>query len=134
VKKNALEPYFDGDKQVKPFPRKWMNLSRFKVGDRIEFLETCKVATKRDERGDPLEWMDLKGQIGIVEKTNAGYGSFPPRYFDPSGGDDPVWIGEHAGWLTVKFPFDIYRDGKGNYQARACCAEDEGTRWAKVRP
>lgn len=127
----AWERHFDGEKQIKPFPRKWMDATRFKVGDRIEFLERCIVITKY-EGGRVVEQQDLKGQIGIVQKLNNGYGDFPPRYFDPSGGDDPMWVGEHCGWLAVKFPFDIYRDHAGNYQARACCLEDEGTRWRKI--
>jgi hypothetical protein len=127
----ASDAYFDEDreKQTKRFPAKWMDASRFEVGAKIEFLESLRVATKLDAHGHVLEWSDLKGQIGIVQKLNNGYGDFPPRFFDPSGGDDPMWIGQHCGWLTVKFPFDIYRDSKGNFQARACSLEDEGTRW-----
>lgn len=134
-RKDTLDKFFDesGEKQIKPYPKKWLDPSRFKVGDKIEFLERLMVCTERDAHGEPIGWSDLKGQIGIVEKLNRGYGSFPPRYFDPCDGDEPNWIGEHTGWLTVKFPFDIYRDGNGNFAARACCLEDEGKRWRKAR-
>lgn len=128
-------PYFDEnfDRQLKPFPKKWMDLTRFKVGDRVEFLEDHSVCVEMDRFGRPTKWANLKGQIGIVEKVNPGYGAFPPRFIDPDGGDDPIWIGQHCGWLTVRFPFDGYgREPDGRFKPRACCVEDEGTRWRKV--
>lgn len=129
---DARKRYFDAnfDKQVRAFPKKWMDASRFKVGDRIEFLAVHLVQLDLTE-GTAAQVLDLNGQIGIVENIRHGRGSFPPRWISDGGGG--FWDGESAGWLTVRFPFDSYgREEDGRYKPRACCLTDEGRRWRKA--
>jgi hypothetical protein len=129
MSEDARQPYFDEgfEKQTRPFPKKWMDASRFRVGDRIEFIDDLLVWISETET------RNLKGQIGIVEKVRPGYGPFPPRLHTDEAGQ--IWIGQHAGWLTVRFPFDIYgREADGRYKPRACNLDDEGHRWRKVAP
>ncbi len=138
-----VRDYFDeGDgRQLRPLPKKWIDLSRFKVGDKIEYLgddrvhfpcAECKAKSYfhySNANRDACEERPMKGQIGVVERVNSGYGTFPSRYMDHV----ECHVGEHQGWLTVKFPFDNYRDHEGNFQARACLPDDEGERWRKVK-
>lgn len=127
-------PYYDADfdKQTKPFPKKWMDASRFKVGDRIEFIDDLLVQLDLRE-GTAARVLNLKGQIGIVERVHDGYGPFPPRLHTDEAGE--IWIGQHAGWLAVRFQFDVYgREKDGRYKPRACNLDDEGQRWRKALP
>lgn len=122
-------PYFDADfdKQTHPFPREWMDASRFKVGDRVEFIDDLLVYIS------DTETRNLRGQFGTVEKVRDGYGPFPPRLHTDEVGS--MWIGQHAGWLTVRFPFDVYgREANGRFRPRACNLDDEGVRWRKAAP
>lgn len=127
MSEDARRPYFNADfeKQIRPFPKKWMDASRFKVGDKIEFIDDLLVFVSETET------RNLKGQIGIVEKVRDGSGPFPPRLHTDEAGE--IWIGQHAGWLTVRFQFDVYgREEDGRYKPRACCLDDEGRRWRKA--
>jgi hypothetical protein len=86
--------YFDeGDdnKQLAPLPQAWMDASRFKVGDEIEWLEKGVYAG-----------VDLKGRIAVVTEVWPGRGSFPSRWVPEPDGDG-FWDTQRPGWLVVDF-------------------------------
>ena len=136
----------DDGKQTRPLPRKWMQPSqRFKIGDRIEFLDDHRIHDPCDEcrakewfhyngaNYDKCGTKNLKGQVGVVLKVNDGCGSFPPTWYPDDSDEGGTWLGEREGWLTVRFPFDSYgfeADGVTPRQ-RACHPSDEGRRWRK---
>ena len=125
VKAEYYDPNTEDDagcgKQIKPFPDAWIDASRFKPGDRVMMLEPCAVFTPDGIR-------ELKGQIGVVVRVNSGNRLYPPRRVRHDG--EWVWLGDRAGWLTVRFPFDHYgREPDGAYKPRACRLEEEGRQW-----
>lgn len=141
------EDYFNEEgKQLKPLPKKWLDLSRFKVGDKIEHLRDdlvhipCEECLKKDwyhhggVQGD-CKHLNMKGQVGVVVAVHSGSSSYPSRWREDDSDDGGFWITDRPGRLTVRFPYDLYgkeKDGK-TYKPRACLAQDEGIVWRKVK-
>lgn len=111
--------------QIAPLPREWMDLSRFKVGDKIEYLKTTLVYFGPTRYGysphDPKEWKDMKGLIGVIVEVHNGYGSFARR-------------DEHEGWLSVAFEYTPYRNMDGADEGKiALHPSGEGDHWRVVK-
>ena len=136
--------YFSDDedaKQLRPFPRKWMDASRFKVGDKIEFLrdtrihipcEECKARDQFHYNGanlDKCESRSMKGLIGVVTGIRNGYGEFPSRYVS----EIECWVGQKDGWLGVQFEISPYRKPDGTYGGIGCDLSGEGRYWKRAK-
>lgn len=127
--RSDLSQYFadEGEdyKQLRALPRKWMDLSRFKVGDKVEYLETTLVYFGEQHFGykphDPADWKDMKGLIGVIVGVHNGFGSFEQR-------------DEHEGWLCVKFAYSPYRNRDGVDEGKiALHPSDENHTWRLFR-
>lgn len=147
VKTEDPASYFDEDgKQLKPLPAKWLDLSRFKVGDRIRYLRRnlvhipcaeCKAKSwfhYNNANAEKCESRDMAGSIGVVLKVNQGDSRcWPPRWVpDASYDEGGNWLGQHAGWLTVQFPFCNHYTSAGEYAPLAMQIEEEGADWELV--
>lgn len=132
--------YFDdAGKQHTPFPVSFMDASRFKTGDRIEFISDRRFWRPHPEgeqriNGVPHREYSLKGQIGVVVSANNGYGDYPPKWVDDDVADDGgFWDNQRAGWLVVQFPNDCMGNfPDGSCKPRACRLEEEGNTWRKA--
>jgi hypothetical protein len=129
--------YFDAEgKQLRALPAKWIHLSgRFKPGDKIRFLKTRNVFVGKGKASQPInqaEWRDMKGEIGVVVKVNDGHRVWPNQWYHA---ESECWMTDSAGWLTVRFPFDLYglEDDGVTPKPRACRAEDESREWEFVK-
>lgn len=145
AKKTYAQHFNDEGKQLIRLPKKWLDLSRFKVGDQIRYLDSnivhipcaeCLEKSWYHHGGNAGECgrKDMKGEIGTVLRVNQGDGQcFPSKYIpdsdDPDGG---IWLTQRQGWLTVKFPFSNHRNGKGEMQPLALHPDDEGKSWELV--
>lgn len=85
--------YFDEEgRQLKPLPKKWMDASRFKVGDKIEWLDNTTVHFGCDEckaksyfhynnaNRERCEDRPMCGLIGVVTEVRNGRGTYPGRW------------------------------------------------------
>lgn len=144
----ASDDYFDAnkDRQLKPFPKKWMDASRFKVGDKIEFLRYTRIHIPCEEcvakssyfhynnaNADRCENRSMKGMIGTVTEVHNGYGEFPDRWVSDDGPEGGFYAGQHAGRVVVQFPVSAYKKKDGSYGPVACSLDGEGRYWRKVK-
>lgn len=117
--------YFDDEgKQLKPFPKEWMDVkSRFKPGQII----ICKDLTHQGEsRTHPTKGLNVESKITEIHD---GYGSFPPYMTN-----DDIWLGQHCGWLVVEVPWVVYHKTIDQKLVPQCLvaldASDEGESWS----
>lgn len=139
----GYERYFDDEgKQVRALPKKWLDLSRFKVGGKVRYLDPtrtvhipcadCRAKSYYHYNGfaGECEVRRLVGMVGVIEKVNHGDARFfPPRFYDDGGSDGGIWLTQRQGWLTVRFEVTPYTDSEGNYQPMALHASEEGDSW-----
>jgi hypothetical protein len=137
----AQADYFDDEmKQIKRMPAKWLDLSRFKVGDRIRYLRDnlihipCDECKQKDwfhhngQNHERCETRNMRGLVGVVTKINQGDARFwPPRHvLDDDGWH---WLTQRPGWLTVQFEISSYRNPDGSFGPVGLGADDEGSTW-----
>lgn len=129
--------YFDEDgRQLKPLPAAWIQLSRrFKLGDRIRCThhQLIYIGPRPAPSGliPPELFRDLAGQIGTALSVHDGHRIYPDQQWSE---EHECWVTDSTGWLTVRFPFDVYgveADGV-TAKPRACRAEVEGEEWELV--
>jgi hypothetical protein len=113
--------YNDEDKQIKPFPAKWMSAAAcgFKVGQKVVGLEESgsghyvgegneqAFVDDYEKNARTAEFRPLAGVVGTIIKVRDGYGRFPPRNIAEDGEED-CWAGQHAAWVVVHWPGFVF--------------------------
>lgn len=94
--------YFDDEgHQLRQLPKKWMDPSRFKIGQKVIIFDLSSYL----HGGKNIE--------GIIVELHPGYGSWPPRIIRNKRGG--IEDGQYEGWLVVELPFIVstnYANGK----------------------
>lgn len=94
-----INHYFNREgNQIKHFPKAWMDLSRFQVGQNVRYLRSKLVyvgppLSSREYATKPEHWYDMQGAVGAIVKIHDGV-----RY------DTEMTISESVGWISVCFP------------------------------
>lgn len=135
---SLLDPYIDDEgRQIKPFPQKWIKPpAKAKIGAKVRYIKSDRpnvyVGPRHKGYSDPNlhkpeHWKSLFGQEGIILSVHPGRrgtGRWVPSH--------ECYDTDSAGWLTVQFPFSIFRKSDGSFDAIALHFEEEGSVWEFV--